>query len=451
MILPAFMAAGSCLFSDLHKYEQDRPSSGRSPSSSLSSTGQKHVNKKHVHVAEAAEGDPAEQVEIADGQEDEEEDELTQQMMAEASQIADERQDLQQPEEIDKFAETMETLAVAADALPSLRSSRKGKGRSKGVPSAKAKAKGRGASASSSSSRSKDIQNKKAQSACRACGENGHWAGDPECSLYPGHDTLAIMHEADDMKSVQDVLAITSQVLEQQNIPLGKDDAQPKITLDSGSSHSVIGQETLSEICKEKPHLVFRYIKSPVKLAYRLGGGEVEKTDQRVTLQLGFLPHGHQEVTFSVVGASAARLPPLLGREYLDEAGATLDFKALILRVPDSNGQMSEIRLGNTKQGHLGHSLSAEVDDQGFLMKAAIPRAEPVTARQAKRWAQTKSSNMPRLRRWLALLICACASVGLAHVISGDEVEEAGTSMPGTRKRIEVWHMESSAVHDQAC
>ena len=75
--------------------------------------------------------------------------------------------------------------------------------------------------------------------------------------------------------------------------------------------------------------------------------------------------------------------------------------------------------------GHLGHSLSAEVDDQGFLMKAAIPRAEPVTARQAKRWAQTKSSNMPRLRRWLALLMCACTSVGLAHVVSGDEVQEA--------------------------
>ena len=119
-------------------------------------------------------------------------------MMAEASQIADEMQDLQQPEEIDKFAETMETLAVVADALSSLRSSRKGKGKSKGVSSAKAKPRGRGASTSSSSSRSKDIQNKKAQSACRACGEKGHWAGDPERSLSPGHDTLAIAHEADE-------------------------------------------------------------------------------------------------------------------------------------------------------------------------------------------------------------------------------------------------------------
>ena len=123
----------------------------------------------------------------------------------------------------------------------------------------------------------------------------------------------------------------------------------PRLLSTQGQIINVIGQETLSDICKEKPHLVLRYVKSPVKLAYRFGGGEVEKTDQRVTLQLGFLPQGHQEATFSIVGASAARLPPLLGREYLDEAGATLDFKALVLRVPDSNGQMSDIHLDNTR------------------------------------------------------------------------------------------------------
>ena len=265
---------------------------------------------------------------------------------------AEETQDLQQPEDLDKFAETMENLTLAADALSALKSPRsKGKGKarvasSSATTSTRSRGRGKGASTSQASSR-KDIQSKKAQSTCRACGDRGFWAGDPECVMSSGHDTL-VAHDVD-AEDPAEALAIDAQTLEQ-HVFVDVEEAQPKVTLDSGCNHNVIGEQTLQQISQAKPHLVIRYTKSPVQLAYRFGGGEVEKTAVRVTLELTFLPEGHRAVTFSVVGAAGARLPPLLGREYLDDAGATVDFKNAILKVHDNHGNEYAITLPDNPQ-----------------------------------------------------------------------------------------------------
>ena len=106
-------------------------------------------------------------------------------------------------------------------------------------------------------------------------------------------------------------------------------------------------------------------IRSPVLLSYQFGGGEIEKAQDRVILTLGFLPKGKQQVTFSVVGSTAANLPPLLGREYLDQTGAVLDFKNAQMMMSDEQNVEHIIQLQNTKQGRLGHALTAQLADCG--------------------------------------------------------------------------------------
>ena len=423
--LPAFMAAGSRLFHDLHKYEQPRLLARGTTSTTTTSSSSKQGQRRYVHVSETVDQDtmpmttgPSQQAASETPEEEEEEDALHEHLMAEAAQLAEEVREVQQPEEADKYIETMETLAVAADSLAALRPARKGRGKHKGTTSTSTTSStqarsGKGRSGiSAPAARTRDIQRKKAQSTCRACGEKGHWAGDPECPVQPGHDTLAIVNQEEE--NMAEVLTISTLAVAEEDT----EEHQTKITLDSGSNHNVIGQETLAQIKAVKPKAILRYVKSPVQLAYRFGGGEVEKTDKRVVLYLPFLPRDHREVTFSVVGSSAKCLPPLLGREYLDDAGATVDFRRAVMTVPDK-GRDCVIALHNTKQGHLGHALSAQVDDCGALFSAQDHK-EQISENQARRWTQTKSRNMSRLRRRLSLLLCASATAGMTSVEQQD-------------------------------
>eukprot|EP00971_Amphidinium_carterae_P110624 2191211-Amphidinium_carterae.1 len=76
----------------------------------------------------------------------------------------------------------------------------------------------------------------------------------------------------------------------------------------------------------------------------------MEKTRNRVTLKLPFLPAGQREVTFSIVAGAAAHLPAHLGREYLDQSGAVVDFKRGMLTVVDDMSIPHTVSLENTKQ-----------------------------------------------------------------------------------------------------
>ena len=212
--LPTFMSAGARLFSDLHKYERQygaMSSSATRQASRPTSTFKQAGNKKNVHMAEGVESEVSEtpRDEISE-EADEEEDELCSQMKTEATQLLEELKEMN-PEEAGAQAETAETLAVAADALDSLRALRlRGKGKGKGgSPASKPKMKSKGNH--SGGGRSKDLQARKAASACRACGEKGHWAGDPECKANKA-DTLAIGHEDHDEE--HQVLAVATDILE---------------------------------------------------------------------------------------------------------------------------------------------------------------------------------------------------------------------------------------------
>eukprot|EP00971_Amphidinium_carterae_P162138 3214059-Amphidinium_carterae.1 len=284
-----------------------------------------------------------------------------------------------------------------------------GKGGGNGRP-ANSQHAGRGGSKAQQGSRT--MQQKKATSTCRACGQKGHWAGDPECratsassTSHPA-DTLAVVHEAGDSSSeVADCLVIstpTSSSLMEQPVHLAKHAKEsteaPQVTLDCGSNHNIIGVNTVNQIKATRPKVVIRHTTSPVQLSYRFGGGEVEKTQQRVELRLPFLPLGRREVSFSVVHGVASHLPALLGREFLDQTGALIDFKRGLLTVADANDVPHTVSLQNTRQGHLGHALLVE------------PSAE-VTSRQAVRW--TKPRQSANLQRWLKALFCFLATYSM--------------------------------------
>eukprot|EP00971_Amphidinium_carterae_P029637 582856-Amphidinium_carterae.2 len=447
--LPTFMAAATRLFPDIHRGEFSRNNTHSSQSSRSGGHGYASQSshrdqrgggsRKHVNVAEHDEATSLQGEEAIDEQGIEEDNQsnasgsattdVAAQLHAEASYLAE---DLQQStewrtaEEQEQLEEAAETLAAAAETIQHLRK-RKGAGKNKGaVGSSRGNSSngGRGQANrnyNNSKAGNRTLQQRKSSSTCRACGMKGHWAGDAECragasSSVPPSDTLAIVHEAQhgDLSSDEpaDCLVIGCSSVLEQSVHLSKHEnssgSEPQVTLYSGSNHNIIGELTLQQISEARSRIIVRYTVSPVQLSYRFGGGEVERTRKRVVLRLNFLPSDQQEVTFSVVGGVANKLPALLGREYLDQTGAVVDFKRGLMTLVDQNAIPHVVSLQNTRQGHLGHALLVDP-------WTACGGTE-ITERQAKRWTRTQST--PRLQRWMKALFCFIATCGSVLAVS---------------------------------
>eukprot|EP00971_Amphidinium_carterae_P225817 4478790-Amphidinium_carterae.2 len=444
--LPVFMSSATRLFPDIHRGElaartshssQSSRSGGHAHQSSHRGDARGGGNRKHVHVAEHEEtSQQGEETLDEHGAEDDAQSnasgsastDVAAHLRAEAAYLAEDIQhsnEWRTAEEQEQLEEAAETLAAAAETIQQLRK-RKGAGKSKGSagPSRSGNhgAGGRG-QGNNSKAGNRTLQQRKASSTCRACGMKGHWAGDAECrgasSSIPPSDTLAIVHEAHagDLSSDEpaDCLVIGCSSVLEQSVHLAKHDnsngVEPQVTLDCGSNHNIIGEYTLQQISEARSRIIVRYTTLPVQLSYRFGGGEVERTRKRVVLRLAFLPSDQQEVTFSVVGGVAHKLPALLGREYLDQTGAVVDFKRGLMTLVDQHAIPHVVSLQNTRQGHLGHALLVDP-------WSACGGTE-ITERQARRWTRTQST--PRLQRWMKALFCFVATCGSVLALAGAE------------------------------